>query len=461
MRAVEAPAMRPTGAMRIPAWAPNALIMAAVLFNAALALINANVTALSSSEVIGLEALIDAAAIAVSLRAAPPWKTLWIVLIVFLFLLDLVNGLGSAHVDPKFLRDVLIIPIFAMLGLTSDRDNVVRLIIPLQWVVLAVMIFEAISPDEYGRLFNVMSYYINTRGYEQEQFWSQDTADLFISASRPDERYLLPFLNIHRLSSVFLEPVSLGNYGVIVAMACVALWDRMAPRQKLFLVVSTAMILVGCDGRFAITSVLIMIMLRFVAPALPRYVNLVYFPGFLLLVAIAVRFAHLSNDGDDFPSRAAGSIDALSRMDLAALFGAEAERAYGVMDSGVAYLLYSQSIIGAAALWLAIVYGLPQRDKASIVYSHATSVYVVLNLLVSYSMFSIKTASLLWFVFGALAPRRSERPVLAPAPARSYAEGGKAWTPIFGHEAAPSRDGSAIGPPRQAASPVSPFVRRE
>jgi putative polymerase len=458
--------MRPTGAVWFPAWAPTAVVMTAVLFNAALALINANVTSLSSSEVIGLEALVDAAAIAVCLRAPRPWKAFWVGLMVFLFLLDLVNGLGSAHVDPKFLRDVLIIPIFALLGVTSDRDDVVRIVIRLQWVVLAVMIFEAISPDEYGRLFNVMSYYINTRGYEQEQFWSQDTADLFISASRPDERYLLPFLNIHRLSSVFLEPVSLGNYAVIVAMACVALWDRIAPRQKLFLVVSTAMILVGCDGRFAITSVLIMIMLRFVAPALPRYVNLIYFPGFMILVALAVRFGHLSNNGDDFPSRAAGSIDVLSQMDLAALFGAEAERAYGVMDSGVAYLLYSQSIIGAAALWIAIVYGLPQRDKASIVYSHAASVYVVLNLLVSYSMFSIKTASLLWFVFGALARRTSARTAPASTPARSSEERAKAWTPVSAIEAAPSHDVSGmsshgLGALGQAGSPLSPFPRGE
>jgi putative polymerase len=79
------------------------------------------------------------------------------------------------------------------------------------------------------------------------------------------------------------------------------------------------------------------------------------------------------------------------------------------MDSGIAYLLYSQSVIGAAAIWIAVALGLPQRDRASIVFSHTASIYVVLNLLISYSMFSIKTAALLWFVFGALARATSAR----------------------------------------------------
>lgn len=392
-----------------PSWAPNAVVMVAVLFNAVLALINANVLQLSSLEVIGFEAAIDAAAIALSLRVQDPLRTLWLGLTAILFFLDLVNGLGSAHVDPKFLRDVLIIPIFALLGLTSNRDDAVRLVIRLQWIVLVVMIFEAIRPDDYGRFFNVMSYYINTRGFEQQQFWSQDAPDLFVSAIRPDERFFLPFLNIHRLSSVFLEPVSLGNYCVIVAMALVTLWERIPLRHRLFLIASTAMLLVGCDGRFAMTSVLLILAFRFIAPALPRYVNVAYLPGLLVVVVVVVRLAHLSSDGDNFPSRAAGSVEVLSQMDFLALFGSEAQRAYDVMDSGIAYLVYSQSVIGAAALWIAIVFGLPQRDRASIVYSHATSIYVALNLLVSYSMFSIKTAALLWFVFGAVHRRTSDR----------------------------------------------------
>lgn len=387
----------------------SSVLVAAVMFNAVLALINANVMQLSSIEVIACEAIIDAAALALSLRSGPdPMKGRWLGLMIFLLILNLANAVSSGGFDPKFLRDVLIIPVFVLLGLRSDREQTIRLIIWLQWIVLAVMLFEAISPETYGRIFNVMSYYINTRGYELDQFWSKDTSDLFVSATRPGERYLMAFLNIHRLSSVFLEPVSLGNYCVIVAMALVALWDEIGWSWRIFLVVSTAMLIVGCDGRFASTSIIIMIALRFLAPTLPRYANAAYLPGILFLAAIVVTLGHLSTEGDDFPTRTAGSVTALSEMGFVDWLGGHTSYAYQVMDSGIAYLLYSQSIIGATVIWIAISCGLPQRNRPTIIYAHATSIYVALNLLVSYSMFSIKTAALLWFVFGSLSRRTSE-----------------------------------------------------
>ena len=389
-------------------WATDFVLTGAVLFNAFLALINANAIGLNSSEVIGFEAVIDAAAIGLSLRRRDPMQQRWIALAIFIVVVDLVNAIGSGF-DPKFLRDALIIPIFVLLGLTSDRDSAIRVIVRLQWIVLIVMMFEAIRPDDFGRIFNVTLYYINTRGFEQSQFWSQDASDLFVSAMRPGERFLMAFLNIHRLSSVFLEPVSLGNYCVIVTMVLVSLWDRIGLRDRVFLAISSAMILVGCDGRFATTTILIVIAMRFVAPALPRYVNVIYLPGMLIAAWAVVSWAQLTPGGDDFPTRTAGSIVDLSQMDVLALLGAEGSYAYQVMDSGIAYLLYSQSVIGAAAIWIVVALGLPQRDRASIVFSHTASIYVVLNLLISYSMFSIKTAALLWFVFGALARATSAR----------------------------------------------------
>ena len=38
---------------------------------------------------------------------------------------------------------------------------------------------------------------------------------LFISGMRYEGRTLLPFLGEHRVSSIFLEPVSVGNFGAI------------------------------------------------------------------------------------------------------------------------------------------------------------------------------------------------------------------------------------------------------
>jgi putative polymerase len=395
--------------------AAGAVIFGTILFNPILALINAHLVQLTPTAVIGGEVVLVTIALALSLNSKNAQQGKWIGLIVCISLLDFVEMIGNGTFDLKFPRDALIIPIFALLGLTADRASVIRIIVPLQWVVLVFMLFEAIRPDEFGHVFDVMSYYINTRGFQRQDFWSQETLGLFVSAARPGERFLFPSLNIHRLSSVFLEPVSLGNYCVIISMILVALWDDIRTHQRIFLVISTAMILIGCDGRFALIAVLLMVIVRFVAPLLPRYSNVIYLPCVLASAAIVTNWFQLFPVGDDFTSRMAGSINMLSQMGLTDLLGYNVAHAHDVMDSGIAYLLYSQSLQGAIVLWAMIALALPQRDRASIIFSHATSIYIALNLLVSYSAFSIKTAGLLWFAFGAISRTSSAQKIKLPA----------------------------------------------
>lgn len=395
--------------------ASAAVIFGTILYNPMLALINAHLVQLTPAAVIGSEVFLVTAALALSFNRENAQQGKWIGLIVCISLLDFVDMVGNGAFDLKFFRDALIFPVFALLGLTADRISLIRIVVPLQWIVLAFMLFEAIWPDEFSHVFNVMSYYIDTRGFQRQDFWSQETLGLFVSAMRPGERFLFPSLNIHRLSSVFLEPVSLGNYCVIVAMILAALWDDIRTRQRIFLVISTAMILVGCDGRFALIAVLITVIVRFVAPLLPRYSNVIYLPCVLAGAALVTYWFNLSPLGDDFTSRTAGSISKLSQMGLIDLLGYNVGHAYDVMDSGIAYLLYSQSLLGTIMLWIMIALAMPQRDRPSIIFSHATSIYVALNLLVSYSVFSIKTAGLLWFAFGALSRAPSALKTRLPA----------------------------------------------
>jgi putative polymerase len=145
-----------------------------------------------------------------------------------------------------------------------------------------------------------------------------------------------------------------------------------------------------------------MIALGVVASMLPRALNWFYLPGILAVSALVVTAFHIQANGDDFPTRTAGSILALSHMDFVALLGYAGPLSYTVMDSGIAYLLYSQSLCGAILIWSFITLGLPQRDRPSRVMIHAVSLYFALNLLISYSVFSIKTAALLWFAYGVI-----------------------------------------------------------
>ncbi len=393
--------------MPISSLVAAAIVYGTVLFNAALAFVNANVTPLTSTPVIACEAMLDGSALLCCFTVQSPLRIWWVGLMVCLGTVNVVGVLGNEHIDPKFVRDVLIIPIYAYLGLCVCRNDIIKIMLPLQAIVLAGTLFEAASVEQYGHFLKITSYYINTRGFEQSRFWSTENTDLFVSATRPGERFLFSFLNLHRLSSIFLEPVSLGNYVVIVSMMIVTLWHRLGFGEKVFFVTSSFIILVGSDGRFAVVSILAVIVLRIVAPLMPRYSNVLYLPIVVVGGALAVEALHLNPVGDDFPSRTAGSVEALLAMTPGALFGFDAAHAYSVMDSGIAYLVYSQSIVGAVAVWVFIAMGLPQRDRESIAFAHMASFYFATNLMISYSVFSIKTAGVLWFMLGAMGRDRA------------------------------------------------------
>jgi putative polymerase len=51
-------------------------------------------------------------------------------------------------------------------------------------------------------------------------------------------------------------------------------------------------------------------------------------------------------------------------------------------------------------IWLAICFLQPQTNRTAIAFMNGLAIYVSLSLLISYSMFSIKTAAPLWFLYG-------------------------------------------------------------
>ena len=76
------------------------------------------------------------------------------------------------------------------------------------------------------------------------------------------------------------------------------------------------------------------------------------------------------------------------------------------VDSGITYLILTQSLPGVLLLWLFIVYSGADATAEQVRYSHALCLYISLSMLVSYAFLTIKTASLAWFIQGALQHRR-------------------------------------------------------
>ena len=328
----------------------------------------------------------------------------WTILFVLILLLHLVLALANEAFSPKFIRGAIDIPVFVALGMVYARGNIVRLFFFIQCVVFFVLLVEVLFVDVYSWAFDIIKYYVNTRGYTDQDFWDQSSA-LFISASRPDERFLFSFLNIHRASSIFLEPVSLGNYSIVATVFTLAFWRDMSRWVRIFFVATTLIILVGSDGRLAAVTCLVLVLGCFIFPLLPRYSNVLYLPAMLLLSGIIVAWFGLQDSGDDFSGRLVTSIDLLTSLDIKTLLGLDPEKLrLGAADSGISYFIITQSVFGLAAIWLFVCLVPRYHDRRSTIFVHCICIYIAFNLLVSYSLVSIKTAALMWFMYGYLLP---------------------------------------------------------
>ena len=372
------------------------LLITAVFFNAVLSAINAHVIQIDRTEVVFAEVVISAAvAVLVTVNWARDMRP-WLVLSLFVVSMGVVLALGNDAFTPKYIRDVLEIPLFIMLGMVYRDRNLLKLLCFIQTVVFTATLIEALTPNLYAWIFDIAKYYVNTRDFAQESFWTDST--LFISAFRPSDRFF-GFVDIHRLSSVFLEPVSLGNYCVIITACVLSFWREMTPTLKAYMVFTTVLILIGSDGRLAAVTCALLLATSFVFPYLPRFSNALYLP-LALLSGLVAALLFRGSVGDDFQGRLVGSMQMLSSLDVTSLFGLDAQSATDALDSGISYFVMTQSFIGVFAIWLFIAL-LPGKDSdASTIYLHSICMFISLTLLVSYSIFSVKIASLMWFVYG-------------------------------------------------------------
>lgn len=388
------------GSAGLGSYAASSILLAAVLYNCLFAFLNAHVRPLSPGFIIATEALVVAGAlltVAVNYhRMMRPWAVLLgIVTALFLF-----RGLTMEALEAKYFRDLLIIPVFVMLGMTLDLDRLTRLVVVLHAVVLGFTLLEAVNPDFYAATFDIKSYYINTRDYDPEQFWNTES-NLFASATRPDDRFF-GFLELHRLSSVFLEPVSFGNYCIIVISFICARFPHLNWATFIFLSGATVIMIVGSDSRFAGIASFLIIVVTAMARHLPRGLPVLYPPAVLATMFAVVSMLGLRGGSDDFSGRVAHTVELLQKLDLAEFFGASTRFLNVAVDSGVSYLIITQSLVGILLVWSSIVLSSHERTGMQIRFLHALALYISFAMLVSFSFLSIKTAALLWLMHGSI-----------------------------------------------------------
>ncbi|MCC2975219.1 polysaccharide biosynthesis protein GumE [Sphingomonas sp. PL-96] len=400
-----------------------ATLWLALLFNIALSWVNANVAAINGSVVTAVQGLVMGLALGIGLAGRRGGWRRWTLLLAGAGLLWLVLSVLRQSVELKFLGDVVLIPAFALLGTCLGRRELIRWLVLAQLLIGVIATWELIAPRGFASVFNVTAYYVNTRGIEAETFWSGEGEGLFLNVERPNGRNLFASSGLNRATSVFLEPVSLGNWTVVVLIVLVTLWGRMGWGTRVLLVLSDLYLVVACDGRFALVcGVGILLGVPFGRWA-PRLWPLVYLPV-LVATLFALRATELlPRGGDTFAGRLRKGVDYLGRLEVADVFGGQSSASiYANADAGWAYLIQSQSLFGFLAFWLMVVLMARERTAELRSFVNAMAIYVALCMPISYSFVSIKTVAPLFALYGcliAVARRSSEATGLLGLPIRS------------------------------------------
>ena len=382
-------------------------IVAATLFNMGLCfLFTLGLPVGSAAMVAGCEVAISALAIVLAREAVSEKELVFVVLLVgYLLALSLLRQ-GSG---PKIVRDLMLPFAYYFLGRsqgTPERlDRLVRLLL---LIIFAVGVLECWDVTLYTKLFDVSGYFLAKgmiNAAETENSVTGTGLGLYISGMRLDGRNFLPFLQpvlgLHRASSVFLEPIELSNFAVI-AYAWLLCRYRACPALNSMCYMAIAFALIAmCDSRFA-SMVCVLITIAHLSGVSRR----AYFAAALPLVMCGLTLLRACLwrpvvVGDDLMGRLYLSGSILASFSAAEWFGLK-ESLGQIGDAGYAYMITYAGILAPVALWAGFL-SAPATTGLARSVRGAIAIYATVLLTVSYGLFSIKTAALLWFIYGTAA----------------------------------------------------------
>lgn len=422
--------------------AAGALILGAISFNAVLAFLNTRGVAVSGAHVIASEILLIGAAVVVCRNYLTPVSVSIMALFVsFAMTLGILRyaSMPPSGFDPKIIRDILIPVVFFLLGkAVSDIKAADRVVFVALGAVLVFAAFEYFFLDAYLRLFGVAEYYVARGSLDPADPALAISQGFMASGVRPTDqgRFLLPFLGTHRVSSLFLEPSTLGNFGALVT-AWAVVRSRMEGRFYAGCVLGGLALVVLSDTRFNAYFLTVAVAMMALPP---RVTTLFVFVLPLVLVLALYLLAALGDpyhgipivEGREVGDRLLYSGRVLFEFDLYNWLGLKVSPAQ-TFDSGYGYVIANLGLIGAVAFWIVFM-SLEGLSRDFLVFRNLLAVYFSALLCISSSQFTIKLAALLWFLLGVLAtvPGKERGAALAQAVAATGAIGKGEWDRLAG-----------------------------
>ncbi len=398
-------------------WAAGALILGTISFNAALCFINTHGFGISDAIVMLSEALLIFGAL-LACRNHLDWLSLALLAGVVLYTLTLsavrFTDTAASGLDLKTSRDLVIPVVFFLLGRAiNDVWAADKIVLTATIILLGFAAFEYLFLDSFLKVFSIAEYYV-ARGTLTASEHSLDVSQgLMVSGFRPADqgRTLLPFLNDHRVSSLFLEPSTLGNFGMLVTLWAIVR-SRMEARLYILTALGGLVLLILSDTRFDAYFLVLATMMSIFHARLTTPVVLVL----PFIVMFALYFLAASADpytgvpmvgGLGLYDRLLYSGRVLSFFNAYNWFGLETSQAQ-TFDSGYGYIIGAVGIIGFALLWTLFM-SLRGASQGFYTFRNIVGVYFATLLCISASQFTIKLAATLWFLLGVLSLARDTR----------------------------------------------------
>ena len=374
------------------------ILVASVCYLSVLSFLNARGLHVSAALVGLVEALIFAGCLSIQMPRLP-LSTVALSFCVWAWIIF--TWLIRQSPDIKSLRDLIIPLLFLSLGRhVADVGFANRCLKLIVGILIAVGLFEVVFTETYASLFNTFSFYVNLGGIDESAAMFKGQM-LTLNGYRPEGigRTILPILlGSHRASSVLMEPVSLGNFAVILlAWALSKPWPEI--RKAPWLILSAALLITLCDSRFGLMMSAALIVLRLLpVPMLGRLAPTLPF----LILAIVIGLASfISGEGDNLLGRIARSGIELQHFNWALLIGLSGPLPnYG--DMGYAYVLSRFGAPLSMALVI-LLFLIPMANPRGVRFRALLVLYLFGSLAISgTSIFALKTAGLMWFLFGVL-----------------------------------------------------------
>jgi hypothetical protein len=381
------------------------LIVISILLNAILALITAHIFPVSNTLVIFSELSIYVFSIFLIVKTGPkngdkPVYQLFAV-IVFATLLVSIAG-GFIFVDA--IRNFLIICLFTLLGLRINEVYVHKAVFTVSVCVFTFLVIEIISLDLYVSIFEPAKYYASSRGKGISEF---NELGVFNAALGFSTRFSYGIFSGPRASSVFLEQVGLGNFSQILCIYLLVFNKALKPLLKLFYMLVIFVAVTSAESRSAGGVIALFILIFLFKDFIPAYTNALVLP-FVLFIGFAFLNLFEFTYADNLSGRFYLGMKHLADFNVLELVGGGIKNINNYWDSGYPYLLASTTIFGVVSFYFFCSFYLHQGFERARLLAILVTLYIFLNIIVSgNSTYSIKTAPLLWLMFGFVGQQRN------------------------------------------------------